>query len=806
MALQTKLIEAGLLTVARSTVSEFREALRPQLQYGIGLAIQKGLPFLLIPVLVTYYGDQTYSRYVLFYASTLMFLNFTSLAVPNAIIPFWYGERDKHTLSWTFLLLMLVAQAGLSLFMGLGLFYIYRQSFGTNATVRLTLLGVVFAFLTNLNSFLTGVCRARQHARRFLTAQVFAGAALVGCALLLRGIQQLDILVTLFIIFLLCQDVYLLGSVNEYLWHSRPQFDWRLARGILGYSLPLLPHLEAIAFYFWIDKYVVQHFFTATQFSGFIVSFQYAYAQSLFSATLGMYTFPQFCKLVAKRQDTRIRSVLRTYNLIYAGLGTLWIVAILALQRLHVPLRINSSGFLVLGAAFLLWNVASNYTNVLWARFKTPAVTGVTVGAGLILLAVLFIGYWSHSLMLCYLSHLGWAMATLLGLVWLEYQERKPSGFPAALPRVAFTATEPDGKRLAMADAYSSKLTLFQCGASLEVLHAHLVRAAHCGEGGDWVIAFPEWVSRLVLRQEMWAKVLAVADTRPEYGHAAAKIRKNLEVLAKEVPLARYRQIDLVVSDLFFPMNNVLVAYMARFCQSEKIGFTLSLMDEGSVLYAGTRLGVRRALKSFAKFAYLKLHRFPALLIHPGNADYLNPLCTKVFCLHPELLDLPQHVEMERIDPGRMAAVYGLSQAEIQLPARSCLYLSQPLYKTIDMGRQLTVVQESKRYLQKQGIIHFYYKAHHADLPEWLGRLESDCGFRPLALQDRIPVELVARTCDADVVLGHSTSALLNLRLYGYRGRIVSFGLQKLRAAAEPSQYEDYLSAVKKLGQVELVP
>jgi len=430
MALQSKWTEAGPLTTVRSAVSALRESLRQQLQYGLGLAIQKGLPFLLIPVLVAYYGDHTYSSYVLFYASTLMFLNFTSLGVPNATIPFWYAERDKHALSWTFLLLLMVAQAGLSLFMGLGLFYVYRQSLGGNASVRLTLLGVVSAFLANFNQFLTGVCRARQHARRFLIAQVLAGAVLVGCVFLFRGTQRLDLLVILFVIFLFCQNVYLLGSVIEYLRQSRPQFDWGLARRILGYSLPLLPHLEAVAFFFWIDKYVVEHYFTAAQFSGFVVSFQYAYAQSLLSGTLTMYTFPLMCKLVIKHQDSRLRWVIRSYNFIYIGLGTLWVAGLLALQHLHLRLGINSTGFLVLGAAFVVWNVASNYTNVLWARLMTPAVTGVTISAGLVLLALLRIGSWTHSLILCYLSHLGWAAATLLGLVWLEHRQRKPSGSP----------------------------------------------------------------------------------------------------------------------------------------------------------------------------------------------------------------------------------------------------------------------------------------------------------------------------------------------------------------------------------------
>jgi hypothetical protein len=362
------------------------------------------------------------------------------------------------------------------------------------------------------------------------------------------------------------------------------------------------------------------------------------------------------------------------------------------------------------------------------------------------------------------------------------------------------------GRNLATPGARASKLTLIQCNASLEVIHAHLVRAAHAGEPGDWVLAFPEWVSRLAIREEMWTKALALPDTRPEYGDAAAKIRKNLATLAAAFPPAGYSQIELVVSDLFWLSNNVLVAQLAGFCGKRKIGFRLALMDEGSVLYSGTRLGVRRTLKSLAKYAYLKLHGFPALLIRPGNADYLHPLCHKVYCLHPQLLRLPARVEMETIEPRWMASVYDPERTPISLPARSCLYLSQPLYKRVGIERQLEVVAESKSYMQREGVTHFYYKPHHADLPEWIERLERDCGFQPLALREQLPVELLARLCEAEVVLSHNTSALLNLRLYGYRGRIISFGLQKLRTAfPDHSQFEDYLTAVNRIGHVELV-
>lgn len=443
MAAEISIAETQPCTAARNSGSDFRESIPLQLQYGIGLAIQKGLPFLLIPVLVAYYGEHAYSAYVLFCASGLMFVNLMSLAVPNAVIPFWYAEPDKRTLAWTLLLLMLFTQVALSGGMGIALWFIYKHSFGAAAGLRLTFLGMALVFLTNFNLFLTGVCRARQLAGRFLAAQVLAGVAWIGGVALFRQRQQLEVLISLFIVFLLCQVVCMTSSISEFVWLPPHHFDWGLARRILSFSLPLLPHVEATAFYFWVDKYAVSRSFAAPQFSGFVVTFQYAFAQSFFSAALAMHTLPLICKLVKERQGARLRSVLRTYNLVYLGLGLLWVSGVFFAQHFLLPLRINPRGFVILGAAFLLWNIASNYINVLWARFKTPAVTGVSISTGAILLVMLLIGSRFHSLTMCYLSHLGWASAALLGLLWLESRQQTPSEPAARTPEeIPYNAIE----------------------------------------------------------------------------------------------------------------------------------------------------------------------------------------------------------------------------------------------------------------------------------------------------------------------------------------------------------------------------
>jgi len=352
-------------------------------------------------------------------------------------------------------------------------------------------------------------------------------------------------------------------------------------------------------------------------------------------------------------------------------------------------------------------------------------------------------------------------------------------------------------------ESRSSSLTIVHCNATLEVAHAHFVRAAHRHDSGDWILIHPEWISKLTVRPDMWSKVLEVLDTRPEYGNINRRMRANLARFEAEIPFASYQRIELVVSDLFWLMNNVLVAKLAALCSSRGSEFSLTIMDEGSVLYS-TRLGLRRILRSFAKYAYITLHGFPALFVHSANVNYLHPLCKRVLCLHPELLNAPPGLSVEAIRPELLKEVYGDSLPALELPRHSCLYLSQPLYKLVGEERQLKVVRAFKRNLEEQGIRHFFYKPHHADLPSWCDILERECGLVPLQFREMVAFELLAPRCSAEVVVSHTTSALLNLRAYGYHGRVIACGIDELSGAfAERSQYDDFCRCLRTLGSVE---
>lgn len=413
---------SGLL---RDTLTQIRQSMGVQSYYALGLALQKGLPYLLIPVLIRLYSDQTYASYVLFYSSTLMFANLIALAIPNSIIAFWYSEKDKASLSWTYILLLLSCQIVLALVLGAGAFYVFGKSFSWNQAALLTFLSFAFALLYNFNTFLTGICRARNYSKGYFLAQIIAGVVLVLGLIFLRRWPSPIALISMFMLSLACQNLYLAGSLRGYLSIEKIYFDFRLAKRVLAYSLPLIPYVGAILFYFWIDKYLVRLYFSAAQFGQFTISLQYAFAQTFFAQVFAMHTFPLTCQLVADRDHLKLRLMIRSYNFLLVGLGVACMVGIPLVQRMGLPLRVDVRGFILLSGAILLWNVSGNYANVLLARYKTLSVATVIMATGIILLITLVIGCWLHNLMLCYLSHLLWAAVVLIALLYLERTQRQ---------------------------------------------------------------------------------------------------------------------------------------------------------------------------------------------------------------------------------------------------------------------------------------------------------------------------------------------------------------------------------------------
>ncbi len=401
-----------------------RESFGVQVFYALGLAVQKGLPFLLIPVLIHFYGEQVYGSYVLFYASVQFFATLVALATPTSIVPLWYAEEEKASLIQTYVLFLLAAQllvGGASSFL---LVHVFANSFGSSLAWRLTGIALLFTLLYNFNTFLTGVCRARNYSKGYFLAQIIAATWLVSAVILFRKWPSLESLILVFLTSFFLQDLFLFVSLREYLGKWGRFFDLRVLRRILAYSLPLIVDIESKLFLLWVDKYLVRMYFPVSEFSRFAITFQYAFAQSFFAQIFAMHTFPLICQLTADRDWGKLGSVLRSYNLLLALLGVLWMGFVLLVNQV-IPLAIDPVGFLLSGTGFLLWNLAGNETNALLARLRTKAVTAVTLLAGTATMAMLALGCWTGRIGLCYFSHVAGAAVAFTFLRSLNAAHRK---------------------------------------------------------------------------------------------------------------------------------------------------------------------------------------------------------------------------------------------------------------------------------------------------------------------------------------------------------------------------------------------
>jgi O-antigen/teichoic acid export membrane protein len=446
-AMRTLVLPVGRLHAKwQAAVAELcrhlHKTLSTQAFYAVGLALQKGLPYLLIPVLVRFYGDHTYAAYVLFYSTTLMFANVLALAMPNSVIVFWHAEPDKQGLAQTYLGLLTLTQAGMSALLTLPLFAVYRRSFGTKQALLFTLCALVFAVFYNVNTFLTGVCRACSYSKSYFNAQVIAALVLAGALAGLRRWPGIEALILAFMLSLAAQNLYLLAAIREYLGKLRRHIDRQLAKRILLYSLALVPHIGVTLFYYWIDKYLVRQFFPARQFSEFVITFQYAFMQSFFAQVLALHAFPLICRLIADEEDAAMRSIVRTYNILFVVLGAGWVGTLLLLQYLGCELRVDTLGMVLLGAGFMVWNIASNYMNVLWARLRAVAVAVISMSAGLLLLIVLEVGCRLQNIGLCYMAHLVCALAATSALVTLSRHCRVVAGRSSAQPMQVSSMTD----------------------------------------------------------------------------------------------------------------------------------------------------------------------------------------------------------------------------------------------------------------------------------------------------------------------------------------------------------------------------
>ena len=396
----------NLVSQMGSGLSEIKGSLGIQFYYGLGMAVQKGTPFLILPVLLYFYGDHTYASYVLFYTTVQIFGVLCSLAIPSSTVVFWYRRDDKRQFLITYFLLLSGAFLAAGALCMPPMYYIYKSSLKGSPPVEMVVLGLAFVGLYNFNQYFVSLYRAMYSSKQFFIAQIIGATVLLGVAIPLQPLAALSRLILAFLLSLLVQDLYLLYGVLPLLKGSTwRDFDLILASSVLQFSLPLIIYNSVVLLIYWIDKYMVALYFDPASFSKFVVTFQFAFAQAMLSQLFALYNFPRICELVAKGNYPTLRMVIRTYNLLMLVLGVAYSVAILVAHIYFHVFHISVSGFIILSLAFLLSNLSTTYLNVLYAHTKTRKIVVMQAVACLFMLIVLTAGCLWHQIVLCYASH-----------------------------------------------------------------------------------------------------------------------------------------------------------------------------------------------------------------------------------------------------------------------------------------------------------------------------------------------------------------------------------------------------------------
>jgi O-antigen/teichoic acid export membrane protein len=404
----------SLVSLMGSGLSEIKGSLSIQFYYGLGMVVQKGTPFLILPLLLYFYGDHTYASYVLFYTTVQVFGVLCSLAIPSSTVVFWYRRDDKRRFLITYFFLLSGAFLAAGTLCAVPLYYIYKSSIKSAQPVEMVLLGLAFVGLYIFNQYFVSLYRAMYSSKQFFIAQIIGASILLGVAIPPHPLATLSRLILAFLMSLLIQDLYLLYGVVPLLkrgrWHD---FDLTLARSVLQFSLPLVIYNSITLLIYWIDKYMVDIYFDPVSFSKFVVTFQFAFAQAMISQLFALYNFPRICQLVAERNYSTLRTVIRSYNFLMVVLGIAYATAILVAHAYFHVFRISVPGFVILSLSFLLTNLSTTYLNVLYAHAKTPKIVAMQSLAASVMLMTLTVGCFWRQITLCYSSQLLAGICTL---------------------------------------------------------------------------------------------------------------------------------------------------------------------------------------------------------------------------------------------------------------------------------------------------------------------------------------------------------------------------------------------------------
>lgn len=349
--------------------------------YLLAIAVQKGLPFALIPLVVHLYGRETYAEYVLIFAT----VQFASLAMDlgtgNAAIVFWH--RYASATKGLFLRRLLGLEVKIHLWMiplcVLVLWMTGQPNVGSGLTVQWLVLTIAYAILYNFLKVLLNVTRAQERAGDYLSAVLAGAVVLVVLLILVNQLSTTTVALTLCFISTVAIQSSVLGyGRRDVMRQCEGSIDPNAFRSdVLSYSLPMAAYAMLSVSFVVADKWFISTVASRADFGQYVIDFQFANAVNLVSVVLGMHLLPIACRLLEEGELRKLRSfILKNYLACIAGSAVL---AFAAYTYASITGLALSSNFFFFAAAFSLANIFTINVGVLESQLDSLRLVRLTV-------------------------------------------------------------------------------------------------------------------------------------------------------------------------------------------------------------------------------------------------------------------------------------------------------------------------------------------------------------------------------------------------------------------------------------------
>ncbi len=361
--------------------------------YIQGLAFQKGMPFVIIPLIIWAFGINHYTEYVLIYSVVQIAALFQSLGSHASFIVFWYHEEDKqkYLAQQIYLLvaLSLIISVPVAFIIYMASFFMANIHFGIESVLTI----LTYSFCYNLSMLGVSLMRSQLQSRAYFWITLLAGILLISLLFLSRFLSDrlalsfyssLNCLIYINILVLLIQALLFIYVSKEKFSISLFSLSYfnsldlsRFSKQILPYCIPVMLYTLLTLSVFTIDKIIIRFFYSQSIYNQYILDYQFAFVVNIFSIIIGMYNLPIFCQLIKACDMLGLKkNILSNYAL--AIFGSIFISIGIYIYAFLVNIDL-SYGYWVLSGAFLVTNIFSINVSLMEAFRKANKLAFLTL-------------------------------------------------------------------------------------------------------------------------------------------------------------------------------------------------------------------------------------------------------------------------------------------------------------------------------------------------------------------------------------------------------------------------------------------